>query len=427
MPIQTTKMPVMAASFFMFFCHAASAQSFVNGNLEMNTSVTCNWNMSNALFSSMMNGVVAFGPANEVDIQESSCGYSAAQNGNYFISIHQQATGLRDEVSFALTSPLIAGNTYALSYYDQANVIWDACGRIEIGLSSSPADFGTVIHTGNPVIDQWTEHVFTFKAPVTGSYITVRTKTELPQPSLTGWIFIDNFSFTCPLIDLGNDFILCEGDSIQLSPSVSNASYTWQDGSTGSTYTATQPGTYWVEVNFGNCKTSDTMIISETDVQALSLGNDTSLCREKPMLLSANIGQAAYEWSDGSGSKTCMITVPGTYWVTVTKNGCSKSDTITIHELDCTPDITMPNVFTPNGDGINDAFRPASMKNITSGTLTVCNRWGEQLYMTDDTAQGWDGRNRGSICSDGMYFWILEYKDVMGAAANLTGTVMLLR
>lgn len=426
MLIQSTLKPLVAVCCFMLILDSATAQSFVNGDLEVNVSPGCNWNMSNSSFNALVTGVTAFGAAGEVDIQQSICGYSAAQSGEYFVSIHQQSSGITDEISFELTSPVIAGNTYAIRYYDQANTIWDSPGRIEIGLSTTSTSFGTVIHSSLPEVNKWTEQSFTFTAPFTASYITVRVWTEETETDLTGWTFIDNFSFTCPFADLGEDLVLCEGDTLMLNAYMPNATVTWQDGSAHGTYPVTQPGTYWVTVNYGNCQSSDTIVVSGTHLKALSLGSDTVVCEDNSLTLAANIEQVSYKWHDGSELQSCMIKGSGTYWVTVSSDGCSRSDTVIIYEMDCSASLSMPNVFTPNGDGMNDFFRPIEMKNIESSNIIICNRWGEQIYITDDPAAGWDGRSRGSVCSEGVYFWIAEYTDISGYSTKLTGTVMLL-
>lgn len=426
MLILSTPKPLLAACVFLLMLDAALAQSFVNGNLEVNVSPGCNWNMSNSAFNSLMTGVTAFGAAGEVDIQESTCGYSQAQSGDYFISIHQQSSGITDEVAFSLTSPLVAGNIYAIRYYDQANTIWDSPGRVEIGLSTTPNSFGTVIHSSYPEVSKWTEQSFTFTAPITASYVTVRVWTEETETDLTGWTFIDNFSFTCPFADLGDDLVLCEGDTIVLNASMTSASVMWQDGSSHVTYPVTEPGTYWVTVNYGNCHSSDTIVISGNDLKELSLGSDTILCHEKSLTLAANIDQAQYKWHDGSEQQSCVVKGAGTYWVTVTSHGCSRSDTVQVQEMDCSAQLAMPNVFTPNGDGVNDSFRPITMNNISSGNIIICNRWGEEVYTITDPAEGWDGRSRGTVCSEGVYFWIAEYTDMFGYSTRLTGTVTLL-
>ncbi len=71
-------------------------------------------------------------------------------------------------------------------------------------------------------------------------------------------------------------------------------------------------------------------------------------------------------------------------------------------------ELTIPNVFSPNGDGENDLFK-ISGTNINTLYMEIYNRWGEILYQTDLINSGWDGRtNAGDECSDGTYFYLAE-------------------
>ena len=85
------------------------------------------------------------------------------------------------------------------------------------------------------------------------------------------YIFIDDISVCeCSFkFSLGNDTTLCDGETLQLKVSVPNATYTWQDGSTDSTYKVTQAGTYWVSAYFPdyNITTSDTINITYKDCE----------------------------------------------------------------------------------------------------------------------------------------------------------------
>jgi gliding motility-associated-like protein len=73
--------------------------------------------------------------------------------------------------------------------------------------------------------------------------------------------------------------------------------------------------------------------------------------------------------------------------------------------------LKMPNVFTPNNDGINDSFYPQEMVNIGNAHLIIMNRWGELVFETDNLLIGWNGKINGENCSDGTYFWIVNYKN----------------
>ncbi len=76
-----------------------------------------------------------------------------------------------------------------------------------------------------------------------------------------------------------------------------------------------------------------------------------------------------------------------------------------------TPEIKIPNVFSPNGDGINDLFRAEhNIEYFSNYTLHVYNRAGQLVFFADRPAQGWDGRTpSGTPCPEGVYFYITQY------------------
>ena len=95
----------------------------------------------------------------------------------------------------------------------------------------------------------------------------------------------------------------------------------------------------------------------------------------------------------------------GSYTIIVTDQ-CLYSDTlaIDINSIDC--DIIMPNVVTPNGDGINDFFRINGLENFPGSSLNSYNRWGNKIYSSDDYKNDWSPK-----VSDGTYFYILNVSD----------------
>ena len=72
--------------------------------------------------------------------------------------------------------------------------------------------------------------------------------------------------------------------------------------------------------------------------------------------------------------------------------------------------IVIPNIFTPNGDGANDGWKP-TINNLSKENykLTVFNRWGTIVFSTTDTEQAWDGTWKGRDAAAGVYFSIVEY------------------
>jgi gliding motility-associated-like protein len=87
--------------------------------------------------------------------------------------------------------------------------------------------------------------------------------------------------------------------------------------------------------------------------------------------------------------------------------------------------VYIPNVFSPNGDGKNDLFRPA-MRGFAESDLNIYNRWGERLFQSRDNT-GWDGTYRGQPVPDGVYMYTLSVLNLFGERQFFNGTVTLVR
>ncbi len=88
--------------------------------------------------------------------------------------------------------------------------------------------------------------------------------------------------------------------------------------------------------------------------------------------------------------------------------------------------VTVPNVFTPNGDGLNDLFL-AKVNTCGPITLRVFDRWGKEVFATVDLSTGWDGSYKGAHCSEGIYYWTLEVQNPSGSVMHQGGHMTLLR
>jgi gliding motility-associated-like protein len=96
--------------------------------------------------------------------------------------------------------------------------------------------------------------------------------------------------------------------------------------------------------------------------------------------------------------------------------------------IDSSAMVFVPNVFTPNGDGINGVFKPVFTAEINAYQLTIFNRWGEQVFQSNEVTEGWDGTFKGQECTDGTYTWVLQYGDTTNAfKQQLNGSVSLFR
>jgi gliding motility-associated-like protein len=91
--------------------------------------------------------------------------------------------------------------------------------------------------------------------------------------------------------------------------------------------------------------------------------------------------------------------------------------------------VHVPNAFTPNGDGINDVFLPVLIgQNSERYDLSIFDRWGEEIYRTQDADLGWDGRMQNGDVQDGVYVWRLTARASFGTETfERIGHVVLLR
>ena len=230
-----------------------------------------------------------------------------------------------------------------------------------------------------------------------------------------------------PKPNLGGDRNLCAGQSLVLSPGVFQ-SYAWQDNSTQAAYTVTAPGTYSVTVtDNNNCKAAAVVKIKKLVIPpARFLPADKTLCRGN--LLQLNIpGFKKYLWDDGSVSSSKDIRNAGTYFLTVTDfDDCAGTDTVTITATDCI--VTgIPNVFTPNNDGLNDFFRPVINTEIKQYRLQVFNRAGRKIFETSINSKGWDGTYKLQPQPAGAYVYQMEFTDSGGKTFIYSGSITLLR
>lgn len=178
-------------------------------------------------------------------------------------------------------------------------------------------------------------------------------------------------------LDLGNDTILCSGETLILDAGTPDA--VWQDNSTGRTFSVTGPGTYWVEIPNGACIGSDTIEVSysSTDVD---LGNDTTLCEGQILQLNAGNEFKGYYWNGGPREDKSILKVnsKGKFWVKVEdKEGCTDNDTIEV--LEVYPKPVADSVF--DSDYIKHCF--------DKGPLTIGPEWGSSWiwHATGETSK----------------------------------------
>lgn len=104
--------------------------------------------------------------------------------------------------------------------------------------------------------------------------------------------------------------------------------------------------------------------------------------------------------------------------VSVTNTLCSEYAKDTAFDVTISKSfIRVPNVFTPNGDGVNDEFR-VEYESLVEYHIWVYNRWDKLVYESTNPMVGWDGKINGSYASPGAYFYVIRAKGVEAAQSG---------
>lgn len=246
-----------------------------------------------------------------------------------------------------------------------------------------------------------------------------------------------------------SDSVACAGKNITYNVDnvqEGNTNFAWRFGSGSDDVTGAKanpidhsfsgPGVYTVQAaaSYQYCPTITLKrVISVFPYASFDLGPDTTICPgSKSIMLSARdlntYGyQASWKWATGETTPKIVIVAPGTYRATANINGCESSDTILVAN-DCY--ISIPNVFTPNGDGVNDYFFPRQLLSagMTQFDMSVYNRWGQLMFQSNTLeGHGWDGTYNGKPQPEGVYIYTIDATFKDGQHETHKGNVTLLK
>jgi len=252
------------------------------------------------------------------------------------------------------------------------------------------------------------------------------SKFGCPAVPVTGKVLV-----SAPLIELGPDLEICQGESVEIKPEGTFYSYLWHDGSTGPDLLASGQGYIKVTVSdeYG-CLRSDSLYLKVHPLPEIDLGRDTSLCGIETLDLDAGNDGVSFLWSTGESSRSITIDEGRQLiWVRVEDQySCVNFDTIRIS--DCPIDERfkdMPTAFTPNGDGKNDVWRIPQLIPFPQAYVEIYDRWGVLIYKSDaGYSEPWNG-----FASDGRempmdsYYFVINLGD--GKSQPLAGTVTIIK
>lgn len=224
-----------------------------------------------------------------------------------------------------------------------------------------------------------------------------------------------------------NDTIICPDTEIELNTGAKADSYLWSTGETTETIRVSNASVYSVIVFSKGCSDSASATVSMFKTARNFLRADTSICKPFGVILDAGYGHDILWLPSGEMHNPITAIEYGEY-IALKKddNGCLVSDTLYIHK-DCGPSkLFVPNVFTINNDGINDVFKAVGFE-ITDFSIHIYNRWGQEVFETDDVNKGWDGNHNARPAPADVYVWTINYRDNKGLNRAAFGNLTLLR
>lgn len=249
----------------------------------------------------------------------------------------------------------------------------------------------------------------------TGTYKVTATNDRNCQQ--TDSIKIDVNQSIDIILDL-DDTLICMGEQIVIELNIpSEYNVKWQDGNISNQYVITESGQYTVDVSNGECSVSDSFNVQVVSDLALNLLYDTLyLSENETFVLRPDKSPGPIKWQDGKIADSLIIDEPGIYWA-VQENKCfSVSDTVVV----MLREIFIPNIFTPNGDGLNDTFQINEIHSRDVWTIDVYNRYGDLVFQDLNYKNTWSG----SSMAEGIYYYHLTHNNT---GRTYTGWVHLLR
>ncbi len=332
--------------------------------------------------------------------------------GNYSITV-TDANGCLASDTYSLVNPATLTLT-AVVTDASCNTALD--GAIDITITGGGAPINYNWTPGNIVTEDLTN-------VLSGSYTITATDNF-------GCVIDSNLLISATIVVnaiAGNDRVFCQNGTLLLDGSNSNGgiTYEWFESPlvapiASTLITSVSPSvgttTYVLIATNGACVDKDTIIVSSNALPVVDAGPMINM----PIFSSASIGGnptgpsgSTFNWNPvlaldnpTNANPTSGTTVTTIYTVTVIDgNGCANSDTVTVF---ISPEIRIPNGFSPNGDGKNDVWQIDNIYQFPDCEVEVYNRWGEQLFYSKGYAVPFNGQYKGKDLPVGTYYYIIN-------------------
>lgn len=244
------------------------------------------------------------------------------------------------------------------AYHDSINIVVEQPLPIDLGMD-------TAICLGTTVLldATWPGATYLWNTSATTATLAASPPGAYVDVTVNGCTWNYDIGITAlptPTVDLGNDSTLCNGSTITLSAAQPGATYQWQDGSAGATYTTSTDVEAWVDVDLNGCAASDSVNIYFLSPAAVDLGPDTTVCQGASVTLGSPLPGVQYAWSTGSNAPTIIASSAGTYWLNAGIPGCMGSDTIVLAVVQIPQPELGPDLTACEGDTVQLTVIPGA-------------------------------------------------------------------
>ncbi len=241
------------------------------------------------------------------------------------------------------------------------------------------------------------------------------------------------------LVSAGPDQRVCRGNSAMLQGSGSGFSFSWSPANGLSATNISTPDArpdtttrYILAVSNGACTAYDTATVTVYQLPFVNAGTDLKIFQGQTGLLNGMAGgdNIIYFWTPPVYINNPSVLIPvvnppsdTTYTLhAVSNNGCgSATDQVFVRVYKA---IKAPNVFSPNGDGINDTWYIEALDTYPEASLSVFNRYGQLVYSASGDAPSWNGTYNNNALPAGVYYYLIDLKNGTGLKS---GSVTILK
>jgi len=323
-------------------------------------------------------------------------GVMCVLNPIYYHAINRSSGATSADVRM-FYDPANDGNWSGMGHWRLSNVQWNDMATMTLGTSGI---FNTVTRSAWLFANPGDPYILTNPAPI--------------QPDINCPIVCENSSnnvFTATGTTSNFNWVVPSNGTIVSGQGNNSVSVNW---GTGTGYV------YVYNVDASGCQSlPDSCLVTVLPSPIASFtASSTGIYNDNYLFLDQSTGAVTWDWYLGDGNTSSsqnsgnIYSTTGIYDVSlVVTNAAGCSDSVTVQIT--VGGIVVPNVFSPNGDLVNDGFG-IQTSGLTDYKLSIYDRWGLLMFESSDVNQFWDGKTLdGKPCPDGTYYYILKAVSVI--------------